>query len=144
MNMGTSSEINASSEDKRREFVLDFIRQKDVIRTESNLIIVEKAFKINAVLRWCYERAKEKKLTPQLWGKYRNILAQYIAGVVEIKWTENNFIKELKEASPNYIVYSSRVNWFKSRNNAPKADKFILDNYFLYKDLSPWIIYKKR
>mgnify|MGYP004022612551 FL=1 len=104
MNMGTSSEINASSEDKRREFVLDFIRQKDVIRTESNLIIVEKAFKINAVLRWCYERAKEKKLTPQLWGKYRNILAQYIAGVVEIKWTENNFevievINEEKETS---------------------------------------------
>tara|TARA_R100000664_G_C2671724_1_gene83486 strand:- start:261 stop:608 length:348 start_codon:yes stop_codon:yes gene_type:complete len=104
MNMGTSFETNASSEDKRREFVLDFIRQKDVIRIESNLIMVEKAFKINAVLRWCYERAKEKKLTPQLWGKYRNILAQYIAGVVDIKWTENNFevievINENKKSS---------------------------------------------
>ena len=102
--MGTSFETNASSEDKRREFVLDFIRQKDVIRIESNLIMVEKAFKINAVLRWCYERAKEKKLTPQLWGKYRNILAQYIAGVVDIKWTENNFevievINENKKSS---------------------------------------------
>jgi hypothetical protein len=104
MNMGTSFETNASSEDKRREFVLDFIRQKDVIRIESNLIMVEKAFKINAVLRWCYERAMEKKLTPQLWGKYRNILAQYIAGVVDIKWTENNFevievINENKKSS---------------------------------------------
>lgn len=55
-----SFETSASSEDKRREFVLDFIRQKDVIRSENNLIIVEKAFKINAVLKWCYERAVEK------------------------------------------------------------------------------------
>jgi hypothetical protein len=89
--MSMSFETSASSEDKRREFVLDFIRQKDVIRSENNLIIVEKAFKINAVLKWCYERAVEKKLTPQLWSKYRTILAQYIAGVVDIQWTENNF-----------------------------------------------------
>ena len=68
----------------------------------------------------------------------------YATSHVIQNWTENNFIKELKETSPNYIVYSSRVNWFKSRNNAPNADKFILDNYFLYKDLSPWTIYKKR
>ena len=36
-----------------------------------------------------------------------------------------------------------QINWFKTRNNAPNADKFILDNYFLYKDLSPWIVFKK-
>ena len=89
--MSTSFETNVSSEDKRREFVLDFIRQKEVIKFKNNLIMVEKAFKINAVLKWCYERATEKKLTPQLWSKYRTILAQYIAGVVDIKWTENNF-----------------------------------------------------
>ena len=59
------------------------------------------------------------------------------------KWTENNFIKELKNSSPKYIVYSSKINWFKERNNAPNADKFILDNYNLYKDLTPWQIYKK-
>ena len=65
------------------------------------------------------------------------------AHIIE-NWTEKNFIDELKDSEPNYIVYSSKINWFKTRNNAPNADKFILDNYFLYKDLSPWIIYKKR
>ena len=68
----------------------------------------------------------------------------YASAHIIQNWTENNFIKELEETSPNYIVYSSRINWFKSRNNAPNADKFIIDNYFLYKDLSPWTIYKKR
>ena len=58
-------------------------------------------------------------------------------------WTEEDFIKELDKAKPNFIVYSSDVNWFKSRENAPNADKYILDNYFMYKNLSPWIIYKK-
>ena len=65
------------------------------------------------------------------------------AHIIE-NWTEKNFIDELKDSEPNYIVYSSKINWFKTRNNAPNADRFILDNYFLYKDLSPWIIYKKR
>ena len=59
-------------------------------------------------------------------------------------WTEENFIKELERSKTNYIVYSSNINWFKSRNNAPNADKFIVDNYFLYKNLMPWKIYKKR
>ena len=36
------------------------------------------------------------------------------------------------------------INWFKDRKNAPNADKYILDNYYLFKDLSPWIIYKKK
>ena len=58
-------------------------------------------------------------------------------------WTENDFIKELNYTNPNFIVYSSEINWFKDRKNAPNADKYILENYSLYKDLSPWIIYKK-
>ena len=68
----------------------------------------------------------------------------YVNAHIIQNWTENNFIKELRDTAPNYIVYSSKINWFKIRNNAPNADKFILDNYFLYKDLAPWIIYKKK
>lgn len=68
----------------------------------------------------------------------------YVNAHIIKNWTEDNFIEELKEAKPNYIVYSSKINWFKDNNNAPNADKLIKDNYFLYKDLSPWTIYKKR
>jgi len=68
----------------------------------------------------------------------------YVNAHIIQNWTENNFIEELRESKPNYIVYSSKINWFKIKNNAPNADKFIIDNYFLYKDLSPWTIYKKR
>ena len=68
----------------------------------------------------------------------------YVNAHIVKNWTEDNFIEELRESKPNYIVYSSKINWFKVNNNAPNADKFILDNYFLYKDLSPWTIYKKR
>ena len=59
-------------------------------------------------------------------------------------WTEHDFIKELGFAKPNFIVYSSKINWFKDRKNAPNAEKYILENYSLYKDLTPWIIYKKK
>ena len=67
----------------------------------------------------------------------------YVNAHIIQDWTEDNFIKELRSTAPKYIVYSSKINWFKIYNNAPNADNFIIDNYFLYKDLSPWIIYKK-
>ena len=84
-------EPTTPSDDQRREFVLDFIRQKSLITVEDNLILSQKVFVINAVLRWCYERAHQKKMTPTLWGKYKKMIAQYIAGIINIQWTDNNF-----------------------------------------------------
>tara|TARA_Y100000031_G_C8087451_1_gene322583 strand:- start:82 stop:693 length:612 start_codon:yes stop_codon:yes gene_type:complete len=57
-------------------------------------------------------------------------------------WTENKFIEQLKSNKPEYIVYSSEINWFKERNNAPNAKKYILDNYFLFNQIKYWQIYK--
>ena len=61
----------------------------------------------------------------------------YVHAHVIQNWTEDDFIKEINNTKPQYILYASEVNWFKSRNNAPKADRYILENYSLFKDLSP-------
>jgi len=37
------------------------------------------------------KRLIKKKMTPALWGKYKKMIAQDIAGVVDIEWTDNNF-----------------------------------------------------
>ena len=89
--MNGEYKISSHNDDQRREFVLDFIRQKDLIKSEDNLILSEKVFVVNAVLRWCYEKAHDKKMTPALWGKYKKMIAQYIAGIIDIQWTDNNF-----------------------------------------------------
>jgi hypothetical protein len=82
---------SSHNDDQRREFVLDFIRQKDLIKSKDNLILSEKVFVVNAVLKWCYEKAHDKKMTPALWGKYKKMIAQYIAGIIDIQWTDNDF-----------------------------------------------------
>ena len=89
--MSSEHGTTTTSDDQRREFVLDFIRQKSLITVKDNLILSEKVFVINAVLRWCYEKAHQKQMTPTLWGKYKKMIAQYVAGVVDIEWTDNNF-----------------------------------------------------
>jgi hypothetical protein len=91
----------------------------------------------------CIQQFTDDNAIPYLVNK-PTCTKYYVNGHIINNWTENDFIKELQESNPNYLLYSSKINWFKSRNNAPNADKFILDNYFLYEDLSPWIIYKKR
>ena len=91
----------------------------------------------------CIQQFTDDNAIPYLVNK--PTCTKYFVNAHIIKnWTEENFIKELERSKTNYIVYSSNINWFKSRNNAPNADKFIVDNYFLYKNLTPWKIYKKR
>ena len=91
----------------------------------------------------CVQQFTDDNAIPYLVNK-PTCTKYYVSAHIIENWTENNFIKELDDKSPNYIVYSSKINWFKDRDNASNADKFILDNYRLYKDLSPWTIYKKR
>ena len=91
----------------------------------------------------CVQQFTDDNAIPYLVNK-PTCTKYYVSAHIIENWTENNFIRELNDKSPNYIVYSSKINWFKDRDNAPNADKFILNNYSLYKDLSPWRIYKKR
>jgi len=91
----------------------------------------------------CVQQFTDDNSIPYLVGK-PTCTKYFVTAHIIKNWTEEDFINELKISEPNFIVYSSKINWFKSRNNAPGADKFILKNYFLYKDLSPWIIYKKK
>ena len=92
---------------------------------------------------YCVQQFTDDNAIPYLVEK-PTCTKYYVNAHIVKNWTEDNFIEELEESKPNFIVYSSKINWFKDNNNAPNADKFILDNYFLYKDLSPWTIYKKR
>ena len=58
-------------------------------------------------------------------------------------WTEKKFINQLKKNKPEYIIYTSEINWFKERNNAPNAEKYILNNYYLFNKFKYWQIYKR-
>ncbi len=90
----------------------------------------------------CVQQFTDDNAIPYLLNK-PTCTKYYVNAHIIQNWTEDDFIKELNNSDPNYIVYSSKINWFKNRKNAPKADRFILENYSLYKDLSPWTIYKK-
>ncbi len=90
----------------------------------------------------CIQQFTDDNAIPYLLNK-PTCTKYYVHAHVIQNWTEDDFIKEIDNTKPQYILYSSEVNWFKSRNNAPKADRYILENYSLFKDLSPWIIYKK-
>lgn len=78
-------------DDRIREYVLKYLNEKELINHEDNVIYSEKVFIINAVLRWCLERMQKKKMSADLWAKNRKIIAQYIAGTVDLVWTEDSF-----------------------------------------------------
>ena len=57
----------------------------------------------------------------------------YVNAHVLTDHTENNFLLELKKSVPEYIVSESNINWFKHRNNYPKASLYVDENYSFFK-----------
>ena len=88
--MKTKDNISQDFEKRKHDYVLDFIREKDLINSEGNVIFSQKIFVINSVLKWCLDSVAEKKMTKAKWEKFSKILAQYIAGTVDLKWNDGS------------------------------------------------------
>ena len=67
----------------------------------------------------------------------------YVNAHVLTDHTENNFLLELKKSVPEYIVSESNINWFKHRNNYPKASLYVDENYSFFKRFNSWEVIKK-
>ena len=75
----------------------------------------------------CIQQFTDDNAIPYLLNK-PTCTKYYVHAHVIQNWTEDDFIKEINNTKPQYILYASEVNWFKSRNNAPKANRYILEN----------------
>ena len=100
--MKDEDSISHEVEHQIREYILSFIKEKELMKSRGNLILSNKAFVVNAVLKRCFEKAKTKKMSASLWEKNRKILGQYIAGIIEIRWKGKQFIViEVGEGNDN-------------------------------------------
>jgi len=82
--------IKKDLEKRKKEYVLDFIRKKDLISSDGNVIFSQKIFVVNSVLKWCLGEAESNKMSQTKWGKFNKIINQYIAGVVDLKWKDGS------------------------------------------------------
>ena len=88
--MKIKGNISQDFEKRKHDYVLDFIRKKDLINSEGNVIFSPKIFIINSVLRWCLDAVADKKMSKAKWEKFSKLLAQYIAGTVDLKWNDGS------------------------------------------------------
>ena len=68
---------------KQKEIVLDYLRKHNLVSYKDNVICAPKAFVVNAVIRWALA---QKQMTNLQQGKLQKMVAQYLAGVVELTW----------------------------------------------------------
>jgi hypothetical protein len=83
--------LSVKKEKARRDYIWNFFRERELISFYENVIVSEKLFKLNAVLRWCLDKIESKKMSTTQWKKYNKIISQYVAGIVEIEWGDNSF-----------------------------------------------------
>jgi len=84
----TKDYIQQDFENQKKEYVLDFIRKKELIFSKENIIFSQKVFVINSVLKWCMDAVAENKMSREKWDKFHRSLGQYIAGIVDLKWKD--------------------------------------------------------
>jgi hypothetical protein len=88
-------------EQQKRNYVLDFLRDKKLIERQDNIIFSSKGFMVCSVLKWCFDRIQQKKLSTAQWDKYQKFINQYIAGIVELEWNGNNLkVVEVEKVEP--------------------------------------------
>ncbi len=66
----------------------------------------------------------------------------YIPAHIVLGYTEDRFISQLKNNLPNFIIYSSHINWLTNKKNMPNANNFILEKYSFFEKIHDWEIYK--
>jgi len=86
----TKDYIQQDFENQKKEYVLDFIRKKELLSSEENIIFSQKVFVINSVLKWCMDAASKNEMSREKWNKFHRLLSQYIAGIVDIKWKDGS------------------------------------------------------
>jgi hypothetical protein len=91
--MNSQNDLTSDFERQKKEYILNFIRQRNLVKQVDNLIVSPKVFVINSVLRFCMDKARSKRMSQNSWDKYNKMIAQYIAGIIEITWDENGNLK---------------------------------------------------
>jgi len=82
--------IREEKENKKRQYIMTYLLEKGVINSDEDVIWAEKAFKVNAVLRWCIDRKERKILSSSMAGKYFKMLDRFIRNEVDINWVKGN------------------------------------------------------
>lgn len=72
---------------KQKEYVWSYFKEKGLVHFEDVFIDAQKAFVINSALRWAIKEVKENNMREPRWKKFKRMIDQYVAGMVEIKWT---------------------------------------------------------
>lgn len=75
-------------DNKQREYVWSYFREKKVVHFEDAFIDAQKAFVINSALRWAIKEIRDNNMREPRWKKFKRMIDRYVAGMVEIKWTK--------------------------------------------------------
>jgi|10_taG_2_1085330.scaffolds.fasta_scaffold26514_4 hypothetical protein len=94
--MNSQDDLKADSDKRKREYILKFMRERNLISHEGNLINSPKAFLVYAVLRLCLDKAEKKQISQTVWDKYHKTVNQYIAGIVDLEWDEKGKLKVIE------------------------------------------------
>ena len=83
--------VSQWSEEDERNYVVDLLRRRSILREKDNVIYFEKAFIINSILKQCFRRSRKKKQTKEDWVRYLKIIDSYIRDKTEIRWRDGKF-----------------------------------------------------
>lgn len=80
--------MNNQAEVKIKQYVIDYVKDRNLIEKDDNIYFAEKAFKVGSILRWCVRRKHNGFLSDSLAEKYFKWINLYINDIAEIEWKD--------------------------------------------------------
>ena len=86
-----SHPVSKWSEQEEKEYILDLLKRRDILREKDNVVYCHKAFIINSILKRCFKRSRKKTQTKEDWVRYLKIIDSYIKDKTDIRWRNGKF-----------------------------------------------------
>ncbi len=83
--------VSKWTEAEEREYIIDLLKRREILKFHENVIYCPKAFIINSILKMCFKKSRKKRQTKEDWVRYLKIIDSYIKDKNVIKWRDGKF-----------------------------------------------------
>ena len=126
---------------KAKKNIITLVKAEDQLYLDEKTMSVLKYYKKISTSDKCIQVMTDDTAFPYLLRK-PSCTQFYISSQIIKTYTEDKFINQLNEASPNYILYKSPNKILGNNLNMPKALKFINEKYSFFNEYNGYIFYK--
>ena len=80
-------------EERIKIYVLDYLKDKNLVEYTDNIVFADKAFKCSSIIRWCARKHFLKLITTAGVEKHYKAMDRFIKGEIDLAWNSKGYVE---------------------------------------------------